>query len=88
VVRGNKRSGDFIDNIVKVDVSTGQTTTRLEDGCYPGEAVFVPSPDSSAEDEGVLPSVVLDANKHRSFLLVLDAGTSHSVRLSLENSGR
>lgn len=70
---GNQRLGDFIDNIVKVEVQTGETVTWFEDGCYPGEPVFIASPDSKAEDEGVLLSVVLDTNNQRSFLLILDA---------------
>ena len=70
---GNERSGDFIDNIVKVDVRTGEAVTWFEDGCYPGEPVFVASPHTSAEDDGVLLSVVLDVNSQRSFLLVLNA---------------
>ena len=72
---GNQRSGDFIDNIVKVNVQTGEAVTWFEDGCYPGEPVFVASPDSNAEDQGVLLSVVLDVNSHRSFLLVLNAAS-------------
>jgi carotenoid cleavage dioxygenase-like enzyme len=35
----------------------------------------VPAPGDRAEDEGVLLSVVLDAERETSFLLVLDAGT-------------
>jgi beta,beta-carotene 9',10'-dioxygenase len=70
---GNQGSGDFIDNLVKADVVTGQAVFWYENGCYPGEPVFVASPDSTAEDEGVLLSVVLDARARRSFLLVLDA---------------
>jgi len=35
--------------------------------------VFIAAPDSSTEDEGVVLSVVLDANAGRSALLVLDA---------------
>ena len=52
--------------------------TRSEwraDGCYPGEPVFVRRPNSEGEDDGVVLSVVLDANAGRSFLLVLDAGS-------------
>jgi beta,beta-carotene 9',10'-dioxygenase len=44
-----------------------------EDGCFPGEPVFVASPDAREEDDGVLLSVVLDGHTGRSFLLVLDA---------------
>jgi carotenoid cleavage dioxygenase-like enzyme len=35
--------------------------------------VFVASPDSTAEDEGLLLSVVPDVNSHRSLVLVVDA---------------
>jgi carotenoid cleavage dioxygenase-like enzyme len=46
-----------------------------EDGCFPGEPVFVAAPDGDAEDEGVLLSVVLDGERGTSFLLVLDAAS-------------
>ena len=42
-------------------------------GCYPGQPVFVASPGSSIEDEGVILSVVLDPQIGGSFVLVLDA---------------
>jgi carotenoid cleavage dioxygenase-like enzyme len=38
-----------------------------------GEPIFVPAPSPTAEDDGVLLSVVLDAPTERSYLLVLDA---------------
>lgn len=44
-----------------------------EEDCYPGEPVFVPAPDATTEDDGVLLSVVLDSRERRSWLLVLDA---------------
>ncbi|MCE9544869.1 MAG: carotenoid oxygenase family protein [Planctomycetia bacterium] len=70
---GTHRPGNFIDSIVKVDVERGQTLTWWEEDAYPGEPVFVPQPDAAGEDAGVLLSVVLDARRNRSFLLVLDA---------------
>jgi carotenoid cleavage dioxygenase-like enzyme len=66
--------GSGVDQLLKVDVRDRSTSVWHEDGCYPGEPVFVPSPDSSAEDEGAILSVVLDSARERSFLLVLDAG--------------
>lgn len=42
---------------------------------YPSEPVYVPAPGSSAEDEGVILSVVLDGTRGTSFLLLLDAKT-------------
>lgn len=68
------RSGWF-DEIVKIDTTGGSTLTWHEPHQYPGEPVFVRRPDSAAEDDGVLLSVVLDAEQERSALLVLDAST-------------
>ena len=70
-----RAEGDFTDAVVKIDVETGMSRTWHEEGTYPGEPVFVPAPDGTAEDDGVLLSVVLDARASRSFLLVLDAKT-------------
>jgi beta,beta-carotene 9',10'-dioxygenase len=67
------RPEDFLDRLVKVDVRSGASQTWTEEGCYPGEAVFVASPGATAEDDGVLLSVVLDGRQNTSFLLVLDA---------------
>ncbi len=73
---------DFIDQLVKIDVESGETLSWFEPGCYPGEPVFVPSPEPDrAEDDGVLLSVVLDSRDARSYLLVLRAD-------SLEELGR
>jgi beta,beta-carotene 9',10'-dioxygenase len=63
----------WFDRIVKGDVVSGESTVWSEDGCYPGEPVFVAAPDGEEEDHGVLLSVVLDGHTGRSFLLVLDA---------------
>ena len=63
---------DFLNQIVRVDVRTGETRTWHEPGCYPGEPVFVEAPGAVAEDDGVVLSVVLDASAGRSFLLVLE----------------
>jgi len=67
--------GGWLDRIVKADVVERRSTTWLQDDCYPGEPVFVAGPDAVGEDEGVLLSVVLDASKGNSFLLVLDAAS-------------
>ena len=67
------KSDDFINAIVKVDIEKGQDTLWHETATYPGEPVFVASPDATTEDEGVILSVVLDAATATSFLLVLDA---------------
>ncbi len=63
----------WLDRIVKVDADDGSYRVWAEDGCGPGEPVFVAAPDAKAEDEGVLLSVVFDSRSGRSFMLVLDA---------------
>jgi len=63
----------WLDRIVKVDTEERTSISWSEDGCSPGEPVFVAEPDSSAEDAGVLLSVVFDARSGNSFMLVLDA---------------
>ena len=72
---GNAVPGDFIDNLVKMDVEQGTVSTWREEGCYPGEPVFVARPQALHEDDGVILSVVLDTRKGASFLLILDAST-------------
>lgn len=68
-------SGDMNDCIVKVDVTTGNTVHWTGAGLYAGEPVFVPQPQRSEEDAGLLLSVVLDVEARSSFLVVLDAVT-------------
>ena len=65
----------FSDRLVKVDVEDGSSRTWREPGCWPGEPVLAPDPTGTAEDSGVVLSLVLDGRAHRSFLLVLDAAT-------------
>ncbi|MEO1439529.1 MAG: carotenoid oxygenase family protein, partial [Chloroflexota bacterium] len=44
-----------------------------QENTYPGEPVFIAAPDAATEDDGVLLSVVLDAQTGTSFLVVLNA---------------
>jgi beta,beta-carotene 9',10'-dioxygenase len=74
-VWGVGSDGGWLDRIVKADVVERGAATWHEEGCYPGEPVFVAAPGAEGEDEGVLLSVVLDARKGNSFLLVLDAAS-------------
>lgn len=72
---GVRADGEWLDHVVKLDVESGAVATWTQEGCYPGEPVFVPTPDGSAEDDGVLLSVVLDARRAASSLVILDAAT-------------
>ena len=70
---------DFLNQLVKVDVSTGEALLWHEPGCYPGEGVFVPAPNAKSEDDGLLLSVVLDSTQSNSFLLILNAADFSEV---------
>ncbi len=67
--------GDWYNQLVKVNVEEKVSSVWNAENCYPGEPVFVPAPEASSEDDGVILSVVLDAKKRSSYLLVLDAKT-------------
>jgi beta,beta-carotene 9',10'-dioxygenase len=73
-VWGNSNGAEgWIDRISKIDTTDGATLSWSQPACYPGEPVFVARPQAEHEDDGVLLSVVLDAEAETSFLLVLDA---------------
>jgi carotenoid cleavage dioxygenase-like enzyme len=80
-VYGNHATSDgtFLDRIVKIDVRNGGASFWGQEGCYPGEPVFVRRPEGTAEDDGVLLSVVLDPNSEQSFLLCLEAETLQEI---------
>lgn len=70
---GVGKQGDFFDQIVKLDVAAGLSDVWRSPGVFPGEPVFVAAPSGDTEDDGVLLSVVLDTDRKRSFLLILNA---------------
>ena len=70
---------EFYNQIVKIDIANGSCTSWYNEGHYPGEPVFVPSPDSKAEDDGLLLSVVLDTYSNTSYLLILNASNLGQV---------
>ncbi|XP_072174705.1 carotenoid-cleaving dioxygenase, mitochondrial-like [Diadema setosum] len=67
--------GGSTQDLHKIDLETGTVSTWSSPGCFPSEPVFVPSPTSSAEDDGVILSCVLDLEHEgkRPYLLILDA---------------
>jgi all-trans-8'-apo-beta-carotenal 15,15'-oxygenase len=60
--------------LTRVDMESGATVSRdfAPDG-YPGEPLFVPRSADSAEDDGILITVVYDATSERSAIVGLDA---------------
>ncbi len=69
------RKATFLDTVVKLDTHTGGTREWREPGSYPGEPIFVRRPGAEREDDGVLLTVVLEARRKASSLVVLDART-------------
>ncbi|MBK9489400.1 MAG: carotenoid oxygenase family protein [Haliscomenobacter sp.] len=53
--------------MVKINSKTGDSFYWHEEGCYPGEPFFQPSPQSKNDEDGILISIVLDAEKQHSF---------------------
>ncbi|XP_066275246.1 carotenoid-cleaving dioxygenase, mitochondrial-like [Branchiostoma lanceolatum] len=71
-----------LDMLLKCDIETKSSKSWTETGCYPSEPVFVPAPGATAEDEGVVLSLVVKSSsgEDRSvFLLVLDGETFGEV---------
>lgn len=72
-------SGEFLNQLVKVDIECGETHRWHKAGVYPGEPVFIPAPTATSEDDGVLLSIALGTEQQNSFLLVLDAATFSEI---------
>lgn len=87
---GGGREAVISDQILKLDMDhpdidspeiheNGSGQVWREEGCVPGEPVFVPRPGGTEEDDGVVLTVVLDPTLLRSKLVILDAGTMKEV---------
>ncbi len=61
--------------LVKIDLQTGAKKSWSMPNCYPSEPTFIAHPDKTTEDHGIIASIVLDARKQQSFLVLLDAQT-------------
>lgn len=62
------------DSLLKMDLEGKKIKSWYQPGLFPSEPVFVPSPEGTEEDEGVILSVVLIPTEDKAtFLLVLDA---------------
>lgn len=76
----NRQHPESVENqLIKVDTHRGTAKIWFQEGHYPGEPVFAPSHTATAEDDGVILSVVLDGNAGRSYLLALDANTFNEL---------
>ncbi|KAF2271636.1 beta,beta-carotene 9',10'-dioxygenase [Westerdykella ornata] len=69
----DRLKSSFLDGIVKFDNVTQTAIFWEEEAHTPGEPIFIADPQGTAEDDGVLLSVVLDGIRGKSYLLCLDA---------------
>jgi len=80
----------FSDEILKLDMdhpdiesaeirTNGSGQVWREEGCVPGEPVFIPMPGGTEEDDGVVLTIVLDSTLLRSKLVILDAKTMKEI---------
>ncbi len=76
---GIEVEGDFLDQIVKIDLATGASRAGTRRAAIRANRIRSCAV-RRAEDDGVLLSLVLDPDKGRSFLLVLDAATLDETR--------
>lgn len=65
--------GGFLETVTKTTLDDGRTAVWRQAGGFAGEPVFVRRPDGTAEDDGVLLTVVLEPARGASSLVVLDA---------------
>ncbi|XP_045447631.1 carotenoid isomerooxygenase-like [Melitaea cinxia] len=62
---------EYARSIIKVDILTGDLKTWREPDGNPSEPIFVPTPDSKDEDDGVLLSAILWSDKDNAVSLVI-----------------
>ena len=77
-VNKNHRKG-FYNQIVKIDIQNGTSKNWFKENCYPSEPVFIPKPDAKTEDDGIILTIVLDAEKGNSYLLILHANDFEEI---------
>lgn len=60
-------------SIYKINVNSLEFISWSEEGCQPGEAIFIPAPPTVDEDDGVILAVIFNSFKKQSFLIALEA---------------
>ncbi|XP_077984183.1 carotenoid-cleaving dioxygenase, mitochondrial-like isoform X2 [Glandiceps talaboti] len=71
--------GDDFKKLLKGDAKNKSYKYWEEDECFPSEPIFVPAPNATKEDEGVLLSAVMNVGGKPSYLLILDGETFEEI---------
>jgi carotenoid cleavage dioxygenase-like enzyme len=72
-------SSELMRRIVKIDIRAGSADHWETGEDYLSEPLFVPRPDGTAEDDGVVLSTAIDDSGEGSSLVVLDAGSMEEL---------
>lgn len=67
------QTSGFLETVTKTTIGDGRTRVWRQPGGFAGEPIFVRRPDGTAEDDGVLLTLVLEPQRGSSSLVVLDA---------------
>lgn len=70
---GDAAAAGFLETVTKTTIDDGRTLVWREPGGFAGEPIFVRRPDGTAEDDGVLLTLLLEPRLGSSSLVVLDA---------------
>lgn len=65
--------------LYKIDTQTHEKILWQMPGVQPGEPVFIAKPGATEEDDGVVVTIVLDANQQKAFLLMLDGKSFREI---------
>ncbi|ENN81377.1 hypothetical protein YQE_02194, partial [Dendroctonus ponderosae] len=67
--------------IIKVDTKEKTCRTWQQENCFPGEPIFVPSPQAKTEDDGLILSIILRGHGETNHvgLLIIDARTFEEI---------
>tara|TARA_R110000868_G_scaffold410505_4_gene698801 strand:- start:32216 stop:33607 length:1392 start_codon:yes stop_codon:yes gene_type:complete len=69
----NKQPGEYLNQLVKLDMRTGNFAAWNETDYICGEPVFVAAPKTNEEDHGIILSMIFNTEIPRTQLLVIDA---------------
>merc|ERR1712150_17503 len=65
--------------LAKRNFCTGERRGLYDPGLYPSEPQFIPNPNGSDEDDGVLVGLVFDSYRNTSFVQAIDAKTMKQI---------